>query len=339
MRTIVFYGCGGNASKMIRIIQNNPDIFEGENFLFTDGNSKLWGKPCFGYEVVSPQELLDMNFDFAVITSDIYMKEIKNNLLMIGINENKIVSLNEYKQDMFVKGAFKKRYLENQSKHSFKNSKNIVVYTAIMGDFDVLKTPKYQGQDVKYVCYTNNKNIQSDIWEIRYVESDETNNRRLAKHYKLNPHLLFPEYDTSVWVDGKFEILDNLNVYINMYRKKTPILFFPHFERNCIYREAAECISAYIADADRIVNQIADYYNQGFPFNQGLYEGGCIVRQHNDSQVINMMKEWSDQIQKYSIRDQISLPYVFWKNEFTPDVSDLNINDNRWLKYYPHNSV
>ena len=48
------------------------------------------------------------------------------------------------------------------------------------------------------------------------------------------------------------------------------------------------------------------------------------------------MKKWENEIQKYSIRDQLSFPYVCWKNNFYPDISDLDINRNPWLLYNEH---
>ena len=63
---------------------------------------------------------------------------------------------------------------------------------------------------------------------------------------------------------------------------------------------------------------------------------GCIVRRHNEDQVINLMSEWWFQINKYSYRDQISFPYVCWKNNFQPDISIENIYKNTFLRYFPH---
>jgi len=77
------------------------------------------------------------------------------------------------------------------------------------------------------------------VWQIKplaFTALDQTKN---ARRHKVHPHLLFPQYDFSVWVDGKADI-------------KTPYLFTLcpttfkislHSNRNCIYKEcvAVEC--------------------------------------------------------------------------------------------------
>jgi hypothetical protein len=43
------------------------------------------------------------------------------------------------------------------------------------------------------------------------------------------------------------------------------------------------------------------------------------------------MEEWWKEIEKFSYRDQISFPYVCWKNDFKPDICDQDIYNNEWL--------
>ena len=73
-------------------------------------------------------------------------------------------------------------------------------------------------------------------------------------------------------------------------------------------------------DKKEIIKQITSYYSLGYPFDNGLYEGGCIVRMHNNPLIMKIMKNWWDEINTYSMRDQISLPFVFWQNDFIPDI-------------------
>ena len=85
-----------------------------------------------------------------------------------------------------------------------------------------------------------------------------------------------------------------------------------------------------------MILQVSDYLKKGYPLDYGLYETGCMVRIHNNDEVKMLMKKWENEIQKYSIRDQLSFPYVCWKNNFYPDISDLDINRNPWLLYNEH---
>lgn len=50
------------------------------------------------------------------------------------------------------------------------------------------------------------------------------------------------------------------------------------------------------------------------PKNYGLLQCNIIVREHNNPLCIKIMEEWWQEFQKYSKRDQISLPHVLYMN-------------------------
>lgn len=54
----------------------------------------------------------------------------------------------------------------NNIKKDISKSK-IAVYTSILGEYDELMDPLYIDKECKYICFTNNKKVHSDIWEIR----------------------------------------------------------------------------------------------------------------------------------------------------------------------------
>ena len=138
-------------------------------------------------------------------------------------------------------------------------------------------------------------------------------------------------------MDGKFEIQNDLREYIKIYEKNEPILCFPHFERDCIYDEAITCLYQNKGNKQKIIGQISEYYRINYPFSGGLYEMGCIVRKHNDDFVKKLMSDWFQETMIYSSRDQLSFPVMCWKNKFHPDICDLYIGKNKWLKVYLHN--
>ena len=48
------------------------------------------------------------------------------------------------------------------------------------------------------------------------------------------------------------------------------------------------------------------------------------------------MQEWWHEIQRHTYRDQVSFPFVCEKMKITPDICDLDINNNQWLKVCQH---
>lgn len=208
----------------------------------------------------------------------------------------------------------------------------MAIYTAITGEYDTLNELNKMENGIDYVCFTNNKRLKSNTWNIEYISDNNLNNMYLAKKIKMFPNEYLSRYETTVWLDGKFQITGNLTEYISRYQRTESILCFPHFSRNCIYEEAARCIVDGVGIKNDIVRQISKYGGEKYPCDNGLYEMGCIVRQNQDELIIRLMRMWWDEVVEYSYRDQISFPYVCWKLNYLPDISDQNIYKNKWIE-------
>ena len=68
-----------------------------------------------------------------------------------------------------------------------KNNK-IAIYTAFTGDYDTLKQPEFIDENCDYICFTDNPDLESDLWTIIQMEESVLDNNRKAKQYKLLPH-------------------------------------------------------------------------------------------------------------------------------------------------------
>ena len=72
----------------------------------------------------------------------------------------------------------KKEYIPFQGKG--------VVYSAIIGDYDRVKEPKYVDPDFDYILFTDNPNLQTKIWKVRLIDnSEQLDSVRLSKRIKL----------------------------------------------------------------------------------------------------------------------------------------------------------
>ena len=338
MNKIILFGAGGHADYLWEQIWGFP-YFSDKYVAFSDNNSKLWGEKFKGLDIIPPYELNRELADFFVITS-IYYKEIKKQLVNeTDIPESRIFTFDEYKRKCFTQWQYFKRYgnlMADNKKHVGFNMKKMVIYTAITGEYDNLHDPLFVDKNLTYVCFTNNKKIKSDIWNIEYIHDDKLDHTYLSKKIKLFPDLYLKEYDTSIWVDGKLGIKEDIRNYVIRYERDKSILCFPHYERECIYEEAGVCLHYKKGNKNKIIRQMSDYYQNGYPINNGLYEMACIVRQHNDALVRKIMTDWYQEIRRYSHRDQISFPVVCYNNNFLPDICDLDIYNNRWLTVYEH---
>lgn len=189
----------------------------------------------------------------------------------------------------------------------------IVVYTVITNGYDSLLDPLKIEQGIDYICFTDSKNLESKYWTIKplpkWVENVPKHKRQ--RMLKILPHILFPEYEKSLYVDGNMQIKGGI---IDMFNKiNGNIIAIPqHPVRNCVYQEA-EAVLKLKKDVTEIVKpQIDRYIQEKFPKEFGLFETGIIFREHNSEECKRCMDKWALEVMMGSHRDQLSLTYAMW---------------------------
>lgn len=206
------------------------------------------------------------------------------------------------------------------------NNKKIVVYTAIMGNFDKIEDPKVVTDGIDYICFTDNPKAKSNVWKIVVVNDEFNNSRKKARHIKINPHLFLKDYELSIWIDGNVNIKKDLSCLINelVGERKTKIATFRHFSRDCIYDEALECAVTKKDNIDKIYKQISECIDNGYPTKNGLAETNVMFRMHNDIEIINVMSDWWRCVNNNSIRDQLSFNYILYKSKVSCEYFEGN---------------
>jgi lipopolysaccharide biosynthesis protein/lipopolysaccharide biosynthesis glycosyltransferase len=195
-----------------------------------------------------------------------------------------------------------------------------VVYTCIADDYDVLMQPYFIADEWDYVCFTDDRKLlamrNDGVWEIRALTTPHPNPVRANRWHKMHPHVLFPNYEESIYVDGNINIISNY-IFDQVERSANEILLPQHFIRHCMYQEIDTLLNRKATSEEDKVLLLAcrDFLKQeGFPENLGLSENNLIYRRHHSMRVIDMMRDWWSMYDKYSSRDQASLAYAFWKN-------------------------
>ena len=222
-----------------------------------------------------------------------------------------------------------------------------VCYTCIIGNYDKLKDPKYITDNFDYICFTNNKNLKSDIWKIIFIDK-EFNNKisqtKFQRYLKINPHKSLYKYDFSIYVDGNIIINDDLNnIKNNICNKNVSIYLKPHPQRTCTYMESFACVYYGKDTLENTSKQLLKYWIEGFPPNYGLSETNILCRYHNNKDCIRLMELWSNEILNNSHRDQLSLFYSIWKLKMKNNIYMYNNEDMKYINKcficdYRHNS-
>lgn len=202
--------------------------------------------------------------------------------------------------------------------------KNKVVYTCILGGYDEVLAHTYVDADWDYILFTDNENLIKEgfifHWQVRRHCFNERDATRNSRYEKINPHIVFPKYEYSLYVDGNL-CIENGKVFqrINELIQSKNILSIPlHPERKCIYEEAKIIIKDCIDYKNIVNNQMNLLKKEQYPKNNGLYENCLLFRQHNKKRLQNAQDLWWKMLLKYSKRDQLSALYSFWKYNIKP---------------------
>lgn len=276
--------------------------------------------------------------------------KIGNNLLLL---KNSLINFDFNKIYM----ALKDRYINFKSKkYNEPNTFNIIddystinmnekiaVYTCIAGPYDTLLEPICYDENIDFFVYTDQPVPEKSRWKkidlSTIDEIQELDNTRKARYIKTHPHILFKEYGYSLWIDSNIQIFGDIRKYMSYLNPKTMIATNWHPLRNCIFNEAKVCQLKKKDDAETMNKQLSFYESMGMPLKYGLLETNIILRKHNDLQCIDIMEQWWNEILSWSKRDQLSLPFILWKNNYkVEDVGFIstNVRQNPTFRVIPH---
>ncbi|HEX2180237.1 MAG TPA: glycosyltransferase domain-containing protein [Actinomycetota bacterium] len=213
-----------------------------------------------------------------------------------------------------------------------------VIYTAIFGGYDDLRTqPACPGVD--FVCFTDDSGLKSEQWRVQVAEPRFEDPRMAAKWFKLFPHQALPGYRRSIWIDGGIQIsTETFAEEVLSFLPRAGIAMFPHPSRTTIKQEADELIRLGRFPDQPFLPQVDHYYSRGFPDNAGLFAATVMARNHRSRKVRRLGGLWMEEILEWSVRDQLSLPYVLWKLKLKPGVIPYDIWDNHLLTMVEHNN-
>ena len=235
---------------------------------------------------------------------------------------------------------------ENEINYKCKGRKinsKIAVYTSVFGNYDKIKEPLYVSNRCDYFAITDQDIPSDSVWkkiDCSVIEGFENlDNYHKSKFCKLFPHKILPNYEYSIWIDGNAQIAADVYPLVDRMKDSLVMASFQNPFHDCIYTERNYLIFIDAVDMKAIDRQMADYKNDGFPKKFGMREFTIIVRKHNDKKLQKYMEDWWEQVNKYTMRDQISFPYVLWKNGETIDyiqMYDGNWRDNPRFLYHDH---
>jgi hypothetical protein len=216
----------------------------------------------------------------------------------------------------------------------------IALYTSIFGGYDTLKRPWCSQSTDTLRCYTD-RPMGDGMWDIVEMEVDADDPVRKARWVKTHPHVLLPEFDITVWVDGSMELKVDLVKLTPEMLGSADIAMYGHPQRRGVYEEAMACIKYGKDDEDIIEQQMSRYREEQMPPKYGLVASGLVIRRNNES-TRKLNELWWQEIERGSKRDQLSFDYCRWKTGVELKVIPGSIYDGRLAvlhRYHPKSKV
>ena len=192
-----------------------------------------------------------------------------------------------------------------------------VVYTAITGSKDQLKSPEMLDKGFDYLCFTDTPGAfkSGTCWQILPILK-EPDPVRQARKIKILAHKYVGGYDRSVWIDGTIRPRRPLKELLDRYVPPNKFAVWAHYQRDCLYTEVRACISLRKDNQATMQKQVEQYRGEGYPKRFGMVRSGVLIRMHNDPDVMGAMEFWWHQVLTASRRDQLSFNYMTWKKGF-----------------------
>lgn len=195
----------------------------------------------------------------------------------------------------------------------------VLIYTSIFGDYDTQKVHPDQ-------------TIETDFMNFTLPHEEFGDNPRLqSKYYKVIPHRLLGngmQYDYTIWIDGSIQIESAFFAEYMISQAKDSWAMFKHPWRDCIYEEIAEAHNMKKYLDQPMIEQGEWYMEDGMPPNWGMPTCTIICRNARNLDVMALGELWWREILKWGIKDQVSLPYVLYKNNRSVNICDSQLFNN-----------
>lgn len=226
-----------------------------------------------------------------------------------------------------------------------KKNVKIAIYTCIIGNYDSPIAPLFTDYNCEYFLYTDNEKLETKIWQKRNIPEDILklkDNTLINRYVKFHPHALFQDFDYSIYVDGNILIVSDVSSFINTI-SDNGISIHKHQSRRCIYDELIQCQAVGKGNINKLKEQVQRYKAEGMPEDYGLLECNVLVsdlKNEKAKKIFNLW--WSEFLNSGGKRDQISLPYILWKEGITTDAIGTlgnSVAENSKLKIINHNKL
>lgn len=235
------------------------------------------------------------------------------------------------------------------------DDKPVAVVTAMFGGCDRIRPQADQDIEVDWICVTDDPGLEIPPPYRRVVAEEEACSETwgaynlAAKQFKLMPWTV-TDAKRALWIDANMEVTASSFAREALAYINDGLALFRHPRRACIYEEAKASLGVESQGGKYsgmpIPQQVEHYRSGGHPDQGGLWACGVIAWDLSDPRVLELGKQWIEEIERWTVQDQLSLPVVLRRlglqpGEFPGELLEEEHTTpdylgNRWLRIWPH---
>ncbi|WP_113922802.1 glycosyltransferase domain-containing protein [Cognataquiflexum aquatile] len=214
----------------------------------------------------------------------------------------------------------------------------IAVYTSIFGSKDILNDPINfsLNSGIEYFCFTDQNELKSSIYNVIKALPIGKDFSKTSKHYKILGYTYLPDFEYLVYHDGNLQMDHSKILDLVKSSNYNFLSSFEHPHRNCFYEEAKICIKRNKDLNREILKQVIVYSVFGMPKRNGLNENSILVINKKNLKNSSFLMKWWKEVEKFSRRDQLSLPYLIWKEKIQIGLLEGNRKSNKYSLFHEH---
>ncbi|MFA0052854.1 hypothetical protein AB4403_17655 [Vibrio breoganii] len=214
-------------------------------------------------------------------------------------------------------------------------NKKYVVYTVVTDGYDNVNPIKNPNKEVDYVLVSNEPIPDVEGWTT-VIKNSRLKNTIFNRNFKINPDVLFPHYEQSIYIDGNIEIVGDIEEFILSIPPDTKMALFDHPLHKTAKQEFEAIVKMGYANYNSAFEQYKDY-ETFYTVQDRFFECNIIYRKHNDPSVILAMRTWWSEFLSGIKRDQLSMHYSCsqYINIHALGKHDARFN-HRYFRYHKH---
>lgn len=211
----------------------------------------------------------------------------------------------------------------------------VAIYTSTFSDYDILMSPLKTTPGCSYIALTDTPQSFTRHWRFRPLP-DATRNmaqNEANRYCKLFPNRLLPEWDVSIYVDGNILILQDLSPLIKEFLESdADIALFPGQYDRTVAEEITLTLERDKVRPERrnaALEQLSYLRERGFD-GLPITMNGVLFRRHDRPRLDELMEAWWNDINRFAMRDQFSLPGLL-------ATSDVAVHHWGWQYFHQKN--